>query len=121
MFITARALFNVGILKGTAIRVLLPLPLPDREVVAEIKKDPRNTTKDTLLFIRVFRGSPLPLHLSFAVGLMRLILAIPSFFTAYSVQPVPEILLVKQVLFEGVDKILLAKSLPRSIAREPQT
>ena len=38
---------------------------------------------------------------------MWLVLAIPSFFIAYAVQPVPTTLLVKQVLFEGVDKILL--------------
>jgi hypothetical protein len=38
---------------------------------------------------------------------MWLILAIPSFFIAYAVQPVPGMLVVKQVLFEGVDKILL--------------
>ena len=38
---------------------------------------------------------------------MWLILAIPSFFIAYAVQPVPMTLMVKQVLFEGVDKILL--------------
>lgn len=38
---------------------------------------------------------------------MWLVLAIPSFFIAYAVQPVPIMLLVKQVLFEGVDKILL--------------
>jgi hypothetical protein len=36
-----------------------------------------------------------------------LILAIPSFFIAYAVQPVPMTLMVKQVLFEGVDKILI--------------
>lgn len=36
-----------------------------------------------------------------------LILAIPSFLIAYAVQPVPMTLMVKQVLFEGVDKILL--------------
>ena len=39
--------------------------------------------------------------------LMALILAVPSFFIAYAVQPVPTILMVKQVLFEGVNKILL--------------
>ena len=39
--------------------------------------------------------------------LMWLILAVPSFFIAYAVQPVPTILMVKQVLFEGIDKILL--------------
>ncbi len=39
--------------------------------------------------------------------LMWLILAVPSFLIAYAVQPVPTILMVKQVLFEGVDKILL--------------
>jgi hypothetical protein len=38
---------------------------------------------------------------------MWLILAVPSFFIAYAVQPVPTMLMVKQVLFEGVDKILL--------------
>ena len=38
---------------------------------------------------------------------MWLILAIPSFFIAYAVQPVPMTLMTKQVLFEGVDKILL--------------
>jgi hypothetical protein len=39
--------------------------------------------------------------------LMWLVLAVPSFFIAYAVQPVPMMLMVKQVLFEGVDKILL--------------
>ena len=39
--------------------------------------------------------------------LMWLVLTIPSFFIAYAVQPVPTMLLVKQVLFEGVDKLLL--------------
>ena len=39
--------------------------------------------------------------------LMWLVLAVPSFFIAYAVQPVPTILMVKQVLFEGVDKIVL--------------
>ncbi len=38
---------------------------------------------------------------------MWLVLAIPSFVIAYAVQPVPGMLVVKQVLFEGVDKILL--------------
>lgn len=38
---------------------------------------------------------------------MWLILAVPSFFIAYAVQPVPMTLMVKQVLFEGVDKIVL--------------
>lgn len=38
---------------------------------------------------------------------MWLILAIPSFFIAYAVQPLPMMLMVKQVLFEGADKILL--------------
>lgn len=39
--------------------------------------------------------------------LMWLILTIPSFFIAYAVQPVPTILLLKQVICEGVDKIFL--------------
>ena len=39
--------------------------------------------------------------------LIWLVLAVPSFFIAYAVQPVPTSLMVKQVLFEGVDKILL--------------
>ena len=39
--------------------------------------------------------------------LLWLILTIPSFLIAYAVQPVPTMLMVKQVLFEGVDKILL--------------
>jgi hypothetical protein len=38
---------------------------------------------------------------------MWLILAIPSFLIAYAVQPVPGMLVVKQVVFEGVDKVLL--------------
>ncbi len=38
---------------------------------------------------------------------MWLVLGIPSFFIAYAVQPVPTMLMVKQVLFEGADKILL--------------
>jgi hypothetical protein len=38
---------------------------------------------------------------------MALVLAIPSFFIAYAVQPVPTTLMVKQVLFETVDKVLL--------------
>jgi len=39
--------------------------------------------------------------------LMFLILTIPSFFIAYAVQPVPGILMVKQVLSELIDKIFL--------------
>ncbi len=38
---------------------------------------------------------------------MWLILAIPSFCIAYAVQPVPGMVVAKQVLFEGIDKILL--------------
>lgn len=38
---------------------------------------------------------------------MALVLAIPSFFIAYAVQPVPTTLMVKQVLYETVDKVLL--------------
>lgn len=38
---------------------------------------------------------------------MWLVLTIPSFFIAYAVQPVPTMLMVKQVLFEGLDKIVL--------------
>ena len=38
---------------------------------------------------------------------MWLVLAVPSFFIAYAVQPVPWILMAKQVICEGVDKILL--------------
>lgn len=36
-----------------------------------------------------------------------LVLAVPSFLIAYAVQPVPGMLAGKQVLFEGVDKIVL--------------
>lgn len=39
--------------------------------------------------------------------LMWLVLAVPSFFIAYAVQPVPMMLMVKQVLIEGIDKIVL--------------
>jgi hypothetical protein len=38
---------------------------------------------------------------------MWLVLAIPSFLIAYAVQPVPGMLAVKQVLFEGAGKVLL--------------
>jgi hypothetical protein len=38
---------------------------------------------------------------------MALVLAIPSFFIAYAVQPVPSALMVKQILFESADKVLL--------------
>jgi hypothetical protein len=38
---------------------------------------------------------------------MWLVLAIPSFLIAYAVQPVPGMLAVKQILFEGVGKIVL--------------
>ena len=38
---------------------------------------------------------------------MWLILAVPSFFIAYAVQPAPGMLMAKQVLFEGAAKILL--------------
>ncbi len=38
---------------------------------------------------------------------MALVLAIPSFLIAYAVQPVPTTLMVKQVLFESADKVLL--------------
>ncbi|HEY0431395.1 MAG TPA: hypothetical protein VGC61_06240 [Pyrinomonadaceae bacterium] len=36
-----------------------------------------------------------------------LVLAVPSFLIAYAVQPVPGMLAAKQVLFEGVDKVVL--------------
>ena len=39
--------------------------------------------------------------------LMALVLAVPSFLIAYAVQPVPSALMVKQVMFETVDKIIL--------------
>ena len=39
--------------------------------------------------------------------LMWLVLAVPSFFIAYAVQPIPTILMSKQVVYEGIDKILL--------------
>jgi hypothetical protein len=39
--------------------------------------------------------------------LMFLILTVPSFFIAYAVQPVPAVLMSKQVLAEFADKILL--------------
>jgi hypothetical protein len=39
--------------------------------------------------------------------LMFLILTVPSFFIAYAVQPVPAVLMSKQILAELVDKILL--------------
>jgi hypothetical protein len=39
--------------------------------------------------------------------LIWLVLTVPSFLIAYAVQPVPTMLMVKQILFEGVDKILL--------------
>jgi hypothetical protein len=39
--------------------------------------------------------------------LMWLVLAVPSFFIAYAVQPIPTILMAKQVVYEGLDKILL--------------
>ncbi len=38
---------------------------------------------------------------------MSLVLTLPSFFIAYAVQPVPAILMAKQVICEGVDKIVL--------------
>jgi hypothetical protein len=38
---------------------------------------------------------------------MWLVLAVPSFLIAYAVQPVPGMLVLKQVVFEGADKILL--------------
>jgi hypothetical protein len=39
--------------------------------------------------------------------LMFLILTVPSFFIAYAVQPVPAVLMSKQILAELVDKVLL--------------
>ena len=39
--------------------------------------------------------------------LIWLVMAVPSFFIAYAVQPIPAILMAKQVVYEGVDKILL--------------
>jgi len=39
--------------------------------------------------------------------LMFLILTVPSFFIAYAVQPIPAVLMSKQVLAELVDKVLL--------------
>jgi hypothetical protein len=38
---------------------------------------------------------------------MWLVLAMPFFCIAYAVQPVPMMLMVKQIVFEGVDKLLL--------------
>ena len=38
---------------------------------------------------------------------MWLVLAVPSFLIAYAVQPVPGMLVLKQILLEGADKILL--------------
>jgi hypothetical protein len=38
---------------------------------------------------------------------MWLVLAVPSFFINYAVQPIPLILMAKQVITEGVDKIVL--------------
>lgn len=38
---------------------------------------------------------------------MCLVLTVPSFLIAYAVQPVPGMLVVKQLLLEGFDKILL--------------
>lgn len=38
---------------------------------------------------------------------MWVVLTIPSFFIAYAVQPLPAILMAKQVITEGIDKILL--------------
>jgi hypothetical protein len=39
--------------------------------------------------------------------LIWLILTIPSFFIDYAVQPIPALLMAKQVICEGVDKIFL--------------
>jgi hypothetical protein len=39
--------------------------------------------------------------------LMWLILTVPSFFIAYAVQPIPAVLMAKQVLTEGVGKIVI--------------
>jgi hypothetical protein len=39
--------------------------------------------------------------------LIWLVMAVPSFFIAYAVQPIPAILMAKQVITEGVDKIVL--------------
>ncbi len=39
--------------------------------------------------------------------LIWLVLTVPSFFIAYAVQPEPMSLMVKQVSFEGINKILL--------------
>lgn len=39
--------------------------------------------------------------------LIALILAVPSFMIAYAVQPMPAILMVKQILFESINKIVL--------------
>jgi hypothetical protein len=36
-----------------------------------------------------------------------LVLTVPSFFIAYAVQPITEILMTKQVIFELVDKVFL--------------
>src|SRR5258707_8956812 len=38
---------------------------------------------------------------------MWLVLAVPSFFIAYAVQPVPGMFAAKQILFEGLAKIVL--------------
>ena len=38
---------------------------------------------------------------------MWLVLAVPSFFIAYAVQPIPAVLMAKQVLSELIDKVVL--------------
>lgn len=38
---------------------------------------------------------------------MALVLVVPSFFIAYAVQLVPSALMVKQIMFESVDKVFL--------------
>jgi len=50
--------------------------------------------------------------------LMWLILAVPSFFIAYAVQPVPTILMVKKFYLKGSTRSCSGLSLPRSIARK---
>ena len=118
LILTIIVVFIAANLLGFLIHAVLLVP----DYMA-VKEHYRPTGQEKLLFINLA-------YLAFAIGsvwiyakgvenkpwvvqgirfgiAMWLVLAVPSFCIAYAVQPVPTMLMVKQIAFEGVDKILL--------------
>ena len=118
LVLTIVVVFVVACLMGFLIHAVLLAP----DYMA-IKEHYRPEGQEKMLFINLA-------YLSFAIGsvwvyakgvenkpwlgqgirfgfAIALILAVPSFLIAYAVQPVPTSLMVKQVLYESVDKVLL--------------